>query len=98
MKQYRDGVHWWPDKNFEQKHIMPEQAARYEGDAWEETIAAYLEDKSKVTIGQIARQALDIETPRIGTADQRRIGAALEQLGWRRLKKDSQGRRWWAKL
>ena len=97
VKQYRDGVHWWPDKNFEQRHIMPEQAARYEGDAWEETIAAYLEDKSKVTIGQIARGALEIETPRIGTADQRRIAAILELLGWHRLPKDWQGKRWWEK-
>jgi hypothetical protein len=29
---------WWPDKDFEREYIMPEQAARYEADAWEETI------------------------------------------------------------
>ena len=97
VKQYRDGVHWWPDKNFEQRHIMPEQAARYEGDAWEETIAGYLDGQSRVTVGQIARDALDIETPRIGTADQRRIAAVLELQGWHRLPKDWQGKRWWEK-
>ena len=63
---------------------MPEQAERYEADAWEETIAAYLGQKhAKVTVGEVARERLGIETPRIGTADQRRIAAALEQLGWR---------------
>jgi predicted P-loop ATPase len=97
VKQYRDGVPWWPNKNFEQEHIMPQQAARYEGDAWEETIAAYLVDKSKVTVGQIARGALEIETPRIGTADQRRITAVLDVLDWQRLPKDWQGKRWWGK-
>ena len=32
---------------FEREHIMPEQAARHEADAWEENIAAYLKLKSK---------------------------------------------------
>ena len=74
---------------------MPEQASRYESDAWEENIGEYLKKHDKVTVGQVAREALDIETPRIGTADQRRVAAALEQLGWRRLKPDSEGKRWW---
>jgi predicted P-loop ATPase len=93
---YRRGAQWWPDKDFEKQYIMPEQAARYEADAWEETIATYLKTREKVTVGQVAREALDIETPRIGTADQRRIAAALEQLGWRRLRVDSEGKRWWS--
>jgi predicted P-loop ATPase len=97
VKLHRDGVPWWPDRNFEKQHMMPEQASRYEGDAWEETIAAYLDGESKVTVGQIARQALDIETPRIGTADQRRIAAVLELQGWHRLPKDWKGKRWWEK-
>ena len=56
---------------------MPEQAARYEADAWEENIAAYVGGQSQVTVGQVARDALHIETPRLETADQRRIAA-----GW----------------
>ena len=78
---YRRGTGWWPDKDFERAHIMPEQAAPYEADAWEEIIATYLGDKDRVTIGQVASDGLGIETPRIGTAEQRRIAAALEQLG-----------------
>ena len=97
VARYRDGVRWWPDKNFERKHIMPQQAERYEADAWEETIAAYLDKHAKVTIGEVARTAVGIETPRIGTADQRRIAAVLEQLGWKRRLKDWEGNRWWTK-
>ena len=52
-----------------------------------------------MTIGQVAQEALFIETGRIGTVDQRRIAAALEQLGWRRERTDGktnwQGERWW---
>jgi predicted P-loop ATPase len=98
---YRRRLVWWPDKDFEREQIMPEQAARYEADAWEENIATYLEIKSRVTVGEVARNALGIETARIGTADQRRIAAALERLGWRRERTDGktdwQGKRWWSK-
>jgi predicted P-loop ATPase len=92
---YRLNNPWWPDKDFERSYIMPEQAARYEGDAWEENIAEYLTQHPKVTIGQVAREALGIETPRIGRADQRRIAAVVEQRGWKRGQKDWKGNRWW---
>lgn len=99
VQAYRQKAVWWPDKNFEREHILPEQTARYEGDAWEEDIAAYLATKTRVTIGEVAHNALFIEKPRIGTADQRRIAAALEQIGWRRERTDGktdwQGKRWW---
>ena len=46
---------------------------------------------ARVTIGEVAREALYIETPRIGTAEQRRIAAVLEMLGWKRAKRESPG-------
>jgi predicted P-loop ATPase len=99
VQLYRKGVHWWPDKDFERERIMPEQAARYEGDAWEENIKSYVDRLARATVGQVAREALHFETARIGTADQRRITAALERLGWRRERPDGktdwQGKRWW---
>jgi predicted P-loop ATPase len=97
VARYRAGAVWWPKKDFEKKYIMPEQSARYEADAWEEDIAEYLRKHEKVTVGEVAREALGIETPRIGTGDQRRVSAALEQMGWRRLPVDSQGKRYWTK-
>jgi predicted P-loop ATPase len=93
------GTFWWPDKNFEQQYIMPQQAGRYEADVWEEKIAEHLATVSRVTIGQVAMDALHFETARIGKADQNRIAAALENLRWRRErpagKTDWQGKRWW---
>jgi predicted P-loop ATPase len=98
---YHEGHRWWPEREFEQQHIKPEQSARYEADVWEEKIAEYLQAQTKVTVGQVAHEALHIETPRIGKADQNRIAAAMERLGWRRERQDGktdwQGKRWWVK-
>lgn len=97
VMQYRDGAAWWPDKDFESSVIAPQQEARYEGDAWEETIANFLKTQTKVTVGGVARDALRITDDRIGTHDQRRITAILEHLGWERQKKDSHGIRFWGR-
>jgi hypothetical protein len=59
-------------------------------------VSHYLAAQTKVTVGQVAQFALFFEKSKIGTADQRRIAAILELLGWHRLPKDSQGRRFWS--
>jgi predicted P-loop ATPase len=94
---YHNGFKWWPDAKFERDHIVCEQAARYEGDVWEEPIRTYLDTHDKVTISQVAHEALHIDTPRIGTQEQRRIAAVLTDIGWSRLPKDWRGTRWWSK-
>jgi predicted P-loop ATPase len=96
---YRAGAPWWPDNDFERQFIVPEQSARYEADMWEENISSYLKTQSRVTVGQVAHEALHFETAKVGTADQRRITAALEVLGWKRERADGKGdwagKRWW---
>jgi predicted P-loop ATPase len=109
---YRQGRPWWPDKGFEQKHIVPEQEKRYEGDAWEERIADAIDGRTAVTITEVAEKALGFETEtpvskeavrgtpinRLGTADQRRIAAILTVLGWHRGKREpGTGKRFWEK-
>jgi predicted P-loop ATPase len=88
---YNENTEWWPDAAFEAKHIKPQQEDRYEGDVWEDIIRAALPGRVRVTVGEIARDVLSIETPKIGTADQRRIAGVLENLGWRRIR-DFQGK------
>jgi predicted P-loop ATPase len=101
VQLHQTGSTWWPDKDFEQRHIAPQQAARYESDAWEEAIGAYLETSSRVTIGQVAKEALHTETAKIGREMQNRIAAAMEQLGWKRElpvgKSSWDGKKWWIK-
>ncbi|WP_244276476.1 virulence-associated E family protein [Methylobacterium indicum] len=91
VHRYRAGARWWPDEAFEAKHIRPEQETRFEADAWEEPVRRYLEDKDRVSVMEVARCALFIETQKVGTADQRRIASVLAQFGWRWVR-DHRGR------
>ena len=94
--RYRAGEPWWPDRDFEREYMIPEQEARYEPDIWDEHVRDYVAARTRVTIGEIARLALFLETPRIGTADQRRIAAVLETIGWKRGKREAEtGKRFW---
>ena len=91
VSAYRSKARWWPDDAFEREHIQPEQNARYESDVWEDTIAAWLVGKDRTMVSVVAKDCLCIETPRVGTADQRRIAAILQRLEWKPVK-DWQGR------
>ena len=105
---YSQGDQWWPDAAFEAAHIVAEQSARYEADAWEDSICEWLdrlhdEPKSvswngkdlieaKCTAQMVARLALHMEVQKVGTTEQRRITAALERLGWKQAKRTMTGR------
>jgi predicted P-loop ATPase len=95
VARFRKGTSWWPDRDFERDVIAPEQAERYESDAWQEPISRYLERKERVTVGEIAVHALGFETARIGTTDQRRIGAVLKVLKWTQGSRGHGGIRYW---
>ena len=79
---FRKGVAWWPAREFEAEHIKPEQDARYEADAWEQAISEFLKGKLQTSVLEVAVHGLGFDKPKLGTADQRRIAAALERLGW----------------
>lgn len=98
VRRYRDGAEWWPGRDFEREHITPQQEARYEADVWEETVKAYLVDKSQVLISEVLRDGLFLDNGRMARAEQNRVRAALERLGWRRAeKKDWQGNWPWTR-
>ena len=90
---YRRGDAWWPDRDFEREHIAPEQEARFEGDLWETPVGEFLSNRNRTTTIEVARESLFIETPKLGTADQRRITAILDHLGW--TAKRDMAERWW---
>lgn len=88
---YRQRRPWWPDGQFEQAHIAPEQEARFERDAWEEAIVEWLGMRTEVLVKEVAKGALHLDVDRLGRAEQNRIVAILERIGWRRKKKDWRG-------
>ena len=50
VRRYRAGDKWWPDDEFEQKHVNKEQDERFEADPWEETINAHIVGLSRVRV------------------------------------------------
>jgi predicted P-loop ATPase len=107
VQRYKTGEPWWPNREFERKHMRPQQDSRFEADAWEDEISTFLaqtvavaaeaKQLPRVLIAQVAKEALSFHVARIGTADQRRITAIMEFLGWSRAEKREAGtgRRWW---
>ncbi len=89
---------WWPGEAFEHKNTIPQQEPRYDTDVWEEEIRIFTADKDKVTILQIARDGLLIHLPKVGTSDQRRITAVLEQAGWEGDARGNNGERFWKRI
>jgi hypothetical protein len=79
---FDNGTPWWPDREFEKTHIMPEQEERYEADPWEEAIRGAVEMKSRVTIGEIAGQ-LGIGTAQMNKTHQLRIINTLTTMGFK---------------
>ena len=98
MAQYNKGEKWFPDREFEIKYIMPQQCERFEQDVWEEPVRDYLiQLHPKIAyVGDILIQALHVEKQKHNRADQNRVTAILQSLGWGRLKKNSKGNQPWA--
>ena len=93
---YRAGEPWWPEREFEAKHIVPQQAARYEEDAWEGVIEDWLahELRESFTITEIAKGAISMNVEKLGTREQRRIRKVLIQLKWVQGSGRKLGRKW----
>ena len=91
---FRAGTRWWPSASFETTHIKPQQEARYEADAWEDRIREHLDGKARVTVLDVVVHGLSFDPARLGTADERRITAAMERVGWVRGERPTKGR-WW---
>jgi predicted P-loop ATPase len=82
VHEYRQDAQWWPSREFEEKHIKPQQAERYDQDAWYEKVLANLGPKGKTSTAEIAN-GLGIETSRLDRGHQLRIAAIMRELKWK---------------
>jgi len=79
---YQDHGTWWPDAQFEREFLVPEQAARFIGDIWDDRVAQFIAGKTRVTIAEIARDALIIPEGQMADTHNKRIASILRELGW----------------
>lgn len=84
LSRYQAGEPWHEVPDVEAK---AEQAKRFEGDAWADTISRWLVGKTETTIMQIAERCLDIKIKDVDMAEQRRIGKVLRWLGWEKVQR-----------
>jgi predicted P-loop ATPase len=82
LQLYRQGHSWWPSPDFEAEHFAPQQANRYEEDAWRKPIAEFLAGKTETTLWDIAKSALFLENDTMRPIEQSRIRKILIDLEW----------------
>ncbi len=89
-------------KNREEWWIVPgaaeEQDMRFDVDAWEEKIAAWIErtNMHRFSVNQVYEESIvgfSRNAPPISRADQNRIARALTHLGWQRIRASKNGKR-----
>jgi predicted P-loop ATPase len=59
--RFKNNESWWPNKKFEREQIMPQQDARFEGDVWEPIVRKFIGGKQRVSLLEIAVNALKYE-------------------------------------
>jgi predicted P-loop ATPase len=80
--QYRAGVPWWITSRQILADAEGHQRERYVGDPWEEIISNFIESRNEVTVAEILREALHLDTGRWGQTEQNRVARCLISFRW----------------
>jgi predicted P-loop ATPase len=83
--EFQRDVPWWPEHTFEEKVIIPEQAARFDQDAWFALVAEYLNlpTMTETTTAAVASGALGVSTAHLDRSSQLRIATIMRELKWK---------------
>jgi predicted P-loop ATPase len=97
--RYRDGEPWWFDTVDLNKQAEVEQAARYEGDAWDSLILEWAEGRiasgsDSVSVGEALDLCLKKETGQWTKADEMRVGRCLKSRRWERYRDRQRSMEW----
>lgn len=110
LDYYKLENRWHPEPKTEEEHFEPQQADRYEADAWVKPIADwdFSVPRGRDNLGNIVREelfgpyylvdiaegAIGILPERLDVRNQRRLVSALEFLGWERDRRTKRGIPW----
>jgi len=92
---YRRGGHWLLDTTELTLAAELEQTDRYEGDAWDDLIARWVEGKDFTSIDEILTMCLDKPKGNWTQSDKTRVARCLAAIGWERYKAGPRTSREW---
>jgi predicted P-loop ATPase len=92
VSEFKAGTPWWLSNDIIAA-AEEEQAKRYIGDAWHESISRFVRTEPSVSIGDVL-MSLGIEKSRWTQADQNRVARCLKTMGWERHQGPRPHREW----
>jgi predicted P-loop ATPase len=94
---FKLGMRWWPQTPEELAACEDAQAPRAEGDEWEGVVATFLRRSlaQSITVGELLEDALGIKKGDWGRAEQMRVSAIMQRLGYERRQARDRGERTW---
>lgn len=75
------GVRWWPTHHEEDIWFKPQQEARFEADAWEESVKSFINGKNFVTVADVATNGIGMQLQHVTRSVEMRVSATLRNLG-----------------
>jgi predicted P-loop ATPase len=95
VARYQDGAAWWIDERGIQVAAEEQQAARYEGDPWDEPIQRWLADVDDTTVGDILTHCIGKEQKFWTQPDRNRVARVLRTSGWVKYRSGQRSTREW---
>ena len=92
---YYEGKPWWLDSRELNERAAEEQAARYEGDPWDDLIRRWVEERESVSITEILEGCIDKRKDQWTQMDKNRVARCLRSYGWQRFNAGGRGSRQW---
>jgi predicted P-loop ATPase len=92
---YLEGKPWWLDSRELNECAAEEQAARYEGDPWDDLICHWVDGRESVSITEVLESCIDKRKDQWTQQDKNRIGRCLRALGWERYRVGTRRSREW---
>ena len=92
---FHEGKPWWLDSPDLNQRAAEEQEDRYEGDPWDELVAAWAEDRDSLSISEVLSMCLDKKKDTWTQVDKNRVARCLRARGWERFNASNRKAREW---